>query len=147
MYEQAESLKHNSFCVDAFKFLFDKHGSFISRFASPKENEPEKYVSPAEKAQELLQRLSETQGAATNTNEIQSQLEKSGLIDDLEQLRFLPNTTLVFNMSNEPCLKYSLNIVADQGVDMKTCTSFRLRNEVVFMESASERYDPILSIF
>eukprot|EP01027_Heterolobosea_sp_BB2_P010738 GEZU01015726.1.p1 GENE.GEZU01015726.1~~GEZU01015726.1.p1 ORF type:complete len:201 (+),score=63.83 GEZU01015726.1:146-748(+) len=54
---------------------------------------------------------------------------------------FLPNVTVVFNLSNEPCLKYTLNAVADKGFEDKNFTSYRLLNEVLFVETMNDRYE------
>jgi len=48
---------------------------------------------------------------------------------------------VVFNLSNEPCLKYSLAIVADQGPEESRWTSMRLRREVVYLESRHRRFE------
>lgn len=54
---------------------------------------------------------------------------------------FLPNVTVVFNLSNEPCLKYSLNTVADKGFEDNTLTSYRLLTEVMFVETHNCRFE------
>jgi len=48
---------------------------------------------------------------------------------------------VVFNLSNEPSLKYSLALVADQGTDEARWTSTRLRREVVYLESRHRRFE------
>ena len=48
---------------------------------------------------------------------------------------------VVFNLSNEPSLKYSLALVADQGPDESRWTSTRLRREVVYLESRHRRFE------
>jgi hypothetical protein len=53
----------------------------------------------------------------------------------LEQHRFLPNVSVVFNLSNEPCLKYTLNSVADKGWNPQYFTSKRLQDEVLVVEA------------
>jgi len=48
---------------------------------------------------------------------------------------------VVFNLSNEPCLKYSLALVADQGPDQSRWTSTRMRREAVYLESRHRRFE------
>jgi hypothetical protein len=52
----------------------------------------------------------------------------------------LAEATVVYSLSNEPWLKYSPAAVADRGLAPKTWTSARLRSEVLFFETARERY-------
>lgn len=54
----------------------------------------------------------------------------------------IPNAcTVVFSLSNEPFLKYSLALVADQGMTPDRFTSARLRKEALFLESHSTRWE------
>ena len=48
---------------------------------------------------------------------------------------------VVFSLSSEPWLKYSLALVADQGTDKDRWTSTRLRREAVYLESATQRFE------
>ena len=48
---------------------------------------------------------------------------------------------VVFSLANEPWLKYSLALVADQGTDKDRWTSTRLRREAVYLESATQRFE------
>ena len=48
---------------------------------------------------------------------------------------------VVFSLSSEPWLKYSLALVADQGTDRERWTSTRLRREALYLESATKRYE------
>lgn len=52
---------------------------------------------------------------------------------------------VVFSLSNEPWLKYSLALVADQGTDRERWTSTRLRREGLYIESATNRYELALA--
>jgi hypothetical protein len=52
----------------------------------------------------------------------------------------LAEATVVYSLSNEPWLKYSPAAVADRGLAPKNWTSARLRSEVLFFETARERY-------
>lgn len=55
--------------------------------------------------------------------------------------KFVPNITLTFNLSNDPCMKYSLGTVADKDYECASYTSFRLRSEVIYVETSTERYE------
>lgn len=55
--------------------------------------------------------------------------------------KFVPNITLTFNLSNDPCMKYSLGIVADKDYECASYTSFRLRSEVIYVETDKERFE------
>ncbi|KAL0478590.1 hypothetical protein AKO1_008148 [Acrasis kona] len=60
----------------------------------------------------------------------------------LEQHRFLPNVSVVFNLDNEPCLKYTLNSVADKGWSSQHFTSKRLQgNEMLILEAPRMKYE------
>jgi len=48
---------------------------------------------------------------------------------------------VVFSLSSEPWLKYSLALVADQGTDRERWTSTRLRREALYLESATKRFE------
>ena len=48
---------------------------------------------------------------------------------------------VVFSLSSEPWLKYSLALVADQGTDKERWTAMRLRREALYLESATERLE------
>lgn len=48
---------------------------------------------------------------------------------------------VVFSLSSEPWLKYSLALVADQGTDKDRWTSTRLRRDALYLESATDRYE------
>lgn len=48
---------------------------------------------------------------------------------------------VVFSLSNEPWLKYSLALVADQGTDRERWTSTRMRREAMYLESNSRRFE------
>lgn len=93
-------------------------------------------MSVTERAQHVLLKMN---------NNISENLQKldSGVVGELEQYRFLPNVTLVFNLSNEPCIKYNLHTVADKGIDSKSSTRYRIQQdgEVIYLESAQFRYE------
>jgi len=48
---------------------------------------------------------------------------------------------VVFNMSNDPCLKYSIALMADQGTEPDRWTSTRMRREVLYLESRHRRFE------
>jgi len=52
----------------------------------------------------------------------------------------LAEATVVYSLSNEPWLKYAPAAVADRGLAPRAWTSARLRSEVLFFETARERY-------
>jgi len=55
--------------------------------------------------------------------------------------KMIPDVVIVFNSSNDPCLKYSLGLVGDRGMDQNEWTSNRLKKEVIYLESATTRYE------
>lgn len=48
--------------------------------------------------------------------------------------------SVLFNLCNEPWLKYTLSAIADRGMKHAGWTSARLRGEVLFLETNSERF-------
>ncbi|KAG2499895.1 hypothetical protein HYH03_002183 [Edaphochlamys debaryana] len=48
--------------------------------------------------------------------------------------------SIQFNLCNEPWLKYTLSAIADKGLKHSGWTSARLRSEVLFLETTTERY-------
>jgi hypothetical protein len=52
---------------------------------------------------------------------------------------------VVWNLSNEPCFKYSFAMISDRGTDPSQWTSYRLRTSSLFLETDSDRYE--LSLF
>lgn len=61
--------------------------------------------------------------------------------EQLEHQRFLPDVTLVYNLSNEPVFKYSLKAVSDEGFTPNQFASFKLLSKVLYLETRSERYE------
>lgn len=55
--------------------------------------------------------------------------------------RFKQEVTLQYNLCNEPWLKYVMASVADQGLQPSKWTSARLKNEVIYAESQTTRYE------
>ena len=55
--------------------------------------------------------------------------------------RFVKEITVQYNLCNEPWLKYALSLVTDRGLDPKLWTSYRLRSEVLFLESTTQRFE------
>eukprot|EP00004_Rigifila_ramosa_P007702 TRINITY_DN1886_c0_g1_i3.p1 TRINITY_DN1886_c0_g1~~TRINITY_DN1886_c0_g1_i3.p1 ORF type:complete len:298 (-),score=51.13 TRINITY_DN1886_c0_g1_i3:30-923(-) len=56
-----------------------------------------------------------------------------------EALQFVPDMTLRFNHSNEPCTKYSLSLVADRSPSELTCN--RLNTHVLYVETDTDRFE------
>ena len=52
-----------------------------------------------------------------------------------------PACLVVFSLSSEPWLKYSLSLLADQGTDKERWTSTRLRREALYLESHTQRFE------
>ncbi|EOD34653.1 hypothetical protein EMIHUDRAFT_363397 [Emiliania huxleyi CCMP1516] len=53
-----------------------------------------------------------------------------------------PSASLaIFNLSNEPCYKYSLALVADQDTQAARWTSTRLLREALYLESKQRRFE------
>jgi len=48
---------------------------------------------------------------------------------------------ILFNLSQEPCYKYSLALIADQSTQSDRWTSCRLRRETLYLEGVSRRYE------
>lgn len=55
--------------------------------------------------------------------------------------RLLQEVTAMFNLVNEPWLKYNLTAVADRGLKPHEWTSARLHNHVLYLESHKQRYE------
>ena len=53
---------------------------------------------------------------------------------------------MVFNLSFEMWLSYSLPAICDKGRDFKDFTSYRLKKSVLYIETASQRYEISLNI-
>lgn len=45
--------------------------------------------------------------------------------------------TVLYNLVNEPWLKYSMSAVADRGLKSSHYTSARLRDEVLYLETST----------
>jgi len=54
--------------------------------------------------------------------------------------RFSSEVTLLYSLSNEPWLKYSVAAVADRGLKRAAWTSARMRREALFLETRTERF-------
>ena len=52
---------------------------------------------------------------------------------------------VVFSLSNEPWLRYSLALVADQGTSQERWTSTRMRREAMYLESDARRFELALA--
>lgn len=56
-------------------------------------------------------------------------------------LDILPDTILQSNLSNEPCFKYDISLVCDRGLDSTQWTSYKLKKAVLYVETATARYE------
>lgn len=54
---------------------------------------------------------------------------------------YIPNVTILFNLTNDPCVKYNLGAVSDRGYNIKLRTSYRLLSEVLYLEHKRTRYE------
>ncbi len=54
---------------------------------------------------------------------------------------FLNEFNLIFNCANEMWLHYSLPAIADKGRDVKEFTSWKLKDKVLYLETANKRYE------
>ncbi|KAI8475901.1 MAG: hypothetical protein J3K34DRAFT_403140 [Monoraphidium minutum] len=52
-----------------------------------------------------------------------------------------PEVTVLYNLCNEPWLKYSMSGVADQGLRSSQWTSARLRSQTLYLETSRERFE------
>eukprot|EP00803_Ostreobium_quekettii_P006949 evm.model.scf_1246.7 EVM.evm.TU.scf_1246.7 scf_1246:36091-39714(-) len=55
--------------------------------------------------------------------------------------RYVPELCFLFNLCNEPWLKYSMVAVADRGLKQWQWTSARLHSEVLYLETKRERFE------
>ena len=62
-------------------------------------------------------------------------------MDSRKRQRFISKVSLVFNLCNEPWLKYGLNDVADRGMGNGELTSAKLMSHCLFLETNSRRYE------
>lgn len=56
------------------------------------------------------------------------------------KMRSLPEVTVLYNLCNEPWLKYNFIALTDKGLKQHQRTSARLQDEVLFLESHTQRY-------
>uniref|UniRef100_A0A6B2LF02 Uncharacterized protein n=1 Tax=Arcella intermedia TaxID=1963864 RepID=A0A6B2LF02_9EUKA len=52
-----------------------------------------------------------------------------------------PSTIILYNLSQEPCLKYDFNLICDRGVNCTHWTSFKLKSTVLFLENFNNRFE------
>lgn len=55
--------------------------------------------------------------------------------------RGMPKATVLFDLTNEPCLSYTLSIVADKGNDPELWPSKRLKSEALYVETLRSRFE------
>lgn len=75
---------------------------------------------------------SSIQPSAASTEEV---------VTGLGTLQLIPDVTIMFNLSNEPCLKYGLSLIGDRGMNQTQWTSWRLKDEVIYFEHQMKRYE------
>eukprot|EP00735_Rhodelphis_limneticus_P010453 TRINITY_DN3197_c0_g1::TRINITY_DN3197_c0_g1_i1::g.3590::m.3590 TRINITY_DN3197_c0_g1::TRINITY_DN3197_c0_g1_i1::g.3590 ORF type:complete len:556 (-),score=106.59,sp/O94707/RXT3_SCHPO/30.19/1e-09,Rxt3/PF08642.5/2e-11,Rxt3/PF08642.5/66 TRINITY_DN3197_c0_g1_i1:474-2060(-) len=55
--------------------------------------------------------------------------------------QYIPDVTLAFNLSSDPCLTYALSHVVDSGTEPIKYTSTRLLQDCLYIETAHDRYE------
>jgi hypothetical protein len=61
-------------------------------------------------------------------------------INVAKRKRMIREVTVLYNLCNEPWLKYSMSAVADKGFKQSQWTSARLRRDTLYLETRNERY-------
>ena len=78
--------------------------------------------------------LPEMIGKHTQRKEARGQIAPAHLVQH-------DDVTVVWNLSNEPRLKFAMPCVADRGFSESQWTSARLQSEVLYLESDSQRWE------
>ncbi|KNC70831.1 hypothetical protein SARC_16639, partial [Sphaeroforma arctica JP610] len=65
---------------------------------------------------------------------------KENRINQSEAWNHLSNCSIVFNLSNDPVLKYTTALVEDRGVSVQAFTSTRLQKETLYVETLTRRF-------
>jgi len=69
-------------------------------------------------------------------------IDRSNFNYDLDQHRFLSNVTIVFGLSSQPAVKYTINSVSDRGYEQNGLTSTRLKKgEKLILETGDAKYE------
>mmetsp|Transcript_18237 Transcript_18237/g.58995 ORF Transcript_18237/g.58995 Transcript_18237/m.58995 type:complete len:415 (+) Transcript_18237:69-1313(+) len=55
--------------------------------------------------------------------------------------RFVQEVTVQYNLCNEPWMRYTMAVVADRGLKQSQWTSSRMCKDVLFLETAKERFE------
>lgn len=118
--------------------IFDSPQNFVGSYQNSVQSEPlDTYSGKSFVVQDLMVVNKMSQEEQENRIKLSTTTASdSNLVD-----RFLPNVTVVFNLSNEPRMKYTLNTVADKGFENSNYTSFRLMDDVLFVETQKERFE------
>lgn len=74
------------------------------------------------------------------TPETEDQVATSFPMMDLSSI-ILPNTTMKFNLSNDLSLQYDLTLLCDRGTEREKWTSYKLKSFILFLETATDRYE------
>eukprot|EP00698_Gefionella_okellyi_P003064 TRINITY_DN12882_c0_g1_i1.p1 TRINITY_DN12882_c0_g1~~TRINITY_DN12882_c0_g1_i1.p1 ORF type:complete len:375 (+),score=56.78 TRINITY_DN12882_c0_g1_i1:1-1125(+) len=80
-----------------------------------------------------------TTAAPVTTSQVLTR--RGGALANKKQPRFLPGIVVVSNLANEPCLKYSLQVVGDRGLDKSMFLSQRLAKEAMYIEAKQQRFE------
>ncbi|KAF0984728.1 hypothetical protein FDP41_000627 [Naegleria fowleri] len=72
----------------------------------------------------------------------QTPVDKSNFSYGIEQHRFLSNVTIVFGLTCDPAVKYTINSVSDRGYNNGDLTSARLKNdEILILETENSKHE------
>lgn len=87
-----------------------------------------------EKAREKLlkQRLKQK---SVNAEKGRAKRDKTSISEQLL------GTSVVFSLANDPCIKYTQNVVADRGTQPQAYTAYRFHTGVLYLETDQERYE------
>eukprot|EP00899_Mesostigma_viride_P006932 jgi/Mesvir1/1623/Mv05062-RA.4 len=66
---------------------------------------------------------------------------RSSMVSGRGHQKYIPEVTAQYNLCNEPWLKYSTAVIADRGLKPEQWTSFRVTQEVLYVETRSTRYE------
>eukprot|EP01121_Diplochlamys_sp_Union-15-3_P019839 TRINITY_DN7570_c0_g2_i1.p1 TRINITY_DN7570_c0_g2~~TRINITY_DN7570_c0_g2_i1.p1 ORF type:complete len:280 (+),score=31.75 TRINITY_DN7570_c0_g2_i1:83-922(+) len=108
-----------------------------------------KVINRENKITKELIKKQKAMNGATKSKESKRNFTKkarTAFAEDDDELRkyhvdlYPETTTIQFNLSNEPCFKYNLNLMCDRGNDPSSWTSSRFRTSVLYLESKTSRF-------
>ena len=89
--------------------------------------------------------------------ELKLMASKMPLVSEYERKKPIPNKladnayytefNMIFNLSYEMWLAYSLPAICDKGHDFKDYTSYKLKDKVLYIETSDKRYEISLNVF